>query len=590
MYRNVAKVYNRLTRQECVWESTWNEKGERITLLTPVKPYLYYERLNAFDEDSKYTSMNGRPLKKEEFKTSSERSKWLEQHAGTGVFEELSLPKQYLLDKYCGQEQNPEFIRFPFKTFFFDIEVEIQDVFPDVEHADYPINVISIFDTLLDKITVWCYRGNIEEALPTTSCEKFISEIKQEFDCPTTEIDIRKFDDEKRLLIDFLKFWASDYPDVISGWNIDGFDTKYIINRITKVFNEIPFGEKVLFAPNEKDFKAGRISKEEYDEQLAKSVVGCKEVKLLSPICTYDSKNCIIQKKAQVLKKTVKNYGIKAVSICDYMLLYKKFGGSSQQSFKLDYIAKKDLNKGKLDYHELGYRSLKAFMDGDFVMFVKYNIIDSMLVKKLDDERKFITIMRLICNFGLCEYENVFQTVPSITGALCIEARRRGMKFITDSNKEVKPDESDEDDSYEGAFVFPTTAGYYRNGVVSYDFNSLYPNTMITLNISPETYVGQVVEESDDGVLIRTETNGRTKDRFLTKDKFKEILDTKCTLAANKMLSLKPSVQLGIMPGFLSHLYDSRVALKKKSKVLKKKAYEIQQQIDELKKELDSLS
>ena len=50
----------------------------------------------------------------------------------------LSAPKQYLLDKYYGMEQKEEFSKFSLRTFFFDIEVEIQNEFPDPVFANYP--------------------------------------------------------------------------------------------------------------------------------------------------------------------------------------------------------------------------------------------------------------------------------------------------------------------------------------------------------------------------------------------------------------------------------------------------------------------
>lgn len=46
---------------------------------------------------------------------------------------------------------------------------------------------------------------------------------------------------------------------------------------------------------------------------------------------------------------------------------------------------------------------------------------------------------------------------------------------------------------FEGAFVFPTKAGVYRGGVATFDFASLYPSNIRSINASPETYVGKVL-------------------------------------------------------------------------------------------------
>ena len=118
-------------------------------------------------------------------------------------------------------------------------------------------------------------------------------------------------------------------------------------------------------------------------------------------------------------------YKIQGISICDYLDLYKKFAGTSRQSFKLDYIANLELGFGKLDYYEMGYESMQEFMTQNFNTFVKYNIIDTVLIKLMDDKLKFIGLMRNICNYGLVEYESIFRSIPYILGALVIQARKQ---------------------------------------------------------------------------------------------------------------------------------------------------------------------
>lgn len=42
-----------------------------------------------------------------------------------------------------------------------------------------------------------------------------------------------------------------------------------------------------------------------------------------------------------------------------------------------------------------------------------------------------------------------------------------------------------------GAFVFDPIPGFYRYPIITLDFNSLYPSTMITYNISPEKLLSE---------------------------------------------------------------------------------------------------
>lgn len=242
--------------------------------------------------------------------------------------------------------------------------------------------------------------------------------------------------------------------------------------------------------------------------------------------------------------------------------------------------------KGKLDYYDLGYDSIQDFMRKDFVTFVKYNIIDTVLVKQIDDHRHFIELMRRICNMGLCEYECIFKSVPYIVGGLCIEARHQGVKFLTDANR--SEDMKFESDGYEGAYVFPTVQGFYSNGIMSYDFNSLYPNCIMSCNMSPETMVGKVISEigEDEKDVIVRKTNGQVVK--VSKENYDKLLEEKCCISGNNTLFLKSNVKWGIIPSFLDKLYKGRVAIKTEMKTNKKLAHELDEQIKKLEEELQN--
>ncbi len=543
-YRNVCSYTK--NGQQVVWEATWDSQGNRIEIETQVEPYLYYEDVNC--KDSQYLSMYKKPLRFIKFKNSFERNEWIKASKNIPLFEKFTPEKQYLLDKYYGFERTPEFVKNKLKTYFFDIEVEVNNGFPDPEFADQPINVISIFDSLSKDMFIWTYKKDVYDCLTDEQIEKIQSEINKDYE-PDSKLNIFRFDKEYDLLKNFLDWWELNYPDVLTGWNIDKFDTPYLINRIMKILGDI-------------------------------------EVKRLSPISWH--KNAVRVLREQKLKQFVVSYKIMGLSLCDYLNLYKKFIPKSQQSFKLDYIAKMDTGIGKLDYYELGYDSMQDFMRKDFATFVKYNIIDTICVKKIDDVRYFIELMRRVCNMGLCEFEAIFKSIPYIIGALAIVAREQGMKFLTDKNQ--SDDRKSESEGFEGAYVFPTKPGYYNAGIASFDFNSLYPNIMMSLNMSPETLVGKVVsdigEEVPNEVMIRKPNGSIIK---VTDKQFNDILDKKCCIAANNVLFLKSTVKFGIVPTFLDGLYASRVAIKKDMKKNKLEAQKLDQEIKKLEKQLKEL-
>lgn len=540
MYRNVC-TYTKGGKQ-VIWECTFDKHGNRIELESEIKPYLYYEDVNFKDATQK--SMNNKPLRYIEFANNFERSEWIKTSQNTPLFEKLSPIKQYLLNKYYGMERSEEFIKDKLRTFFLDIEVEIDGKFPEPELAEYPMNVISIYDTQTHTIYAWTYKSDVYTQLTDERIDEIQKEVNDEYE-KDVKVEIYRFDREYDLILDFLKFWEANFPDIVTGWNIDNFDIKYIINRIMRI---MPEGTE----------------------------------RRLSPISWH--KNAISIKKGQVNKQITVSYHIMGVSICDYINLYKKFIPKSQQSFKLDYIAKMETGKGKLDYYDLGYDNMEDFMRKDFATFVKYNIIDSDLVKLIDDERHFIELMRRICNMGLCEYEEIFKSIPYVLGSLVIEARNQGVLFLTDANR--SEDKKFESEGFEGAFVFPTEAGYYKNGIASFDFNSLYPNVIMSVNISPETLVGKVISEVGEktsDVLIRRANGTVIK---LTTEQFEKLLNEKCSIAANKALFIKPSVKFGIIPSFLDGLYTSRVKMKKECKKNLQRAKELDEEIKKLEEEL----
>lgn len=553
MYRSVVATTqkNTLTNtsESVVIEFTWDKDGNRIETTSIVHPYLYYEDQNS---TSNIKSMFSKPLTKLEFNNTWERSQWIDGNKNVPLFEKLSPQKQYLLDKYCGMEREASFSQFPFRIFYMDIEVEIENTFPNPTNADYPVNVISLCDSLTKIMHVWIYNKKAKDLI-TNNKQKEINKKVEEYD-KTLTIQYHVFNNEVRLFEDFINFWQQNYPDIITGWNIDRFDMLYIINRIIKLFGD---EEHYKLSPVN-----GRVKKPVYGifEKPQKGISNAEPMVI---------------------------YRIHGINICDYLNLYKKFEGTSRQSFKLDYIANYELGVGKYDYYEIGYESMKEFMEKDFPTFVLYNIIDTALIKLLDDKLKLIGLMRKVCNIGLCEYESIFQSIPYILGALTIQARKLGVKFLTDSNK--SDDKKDVSEGFEGAFVFPTKAGYYKNGVVSLDFNSLYPNTIMTLNLSPDTKIGKIITDKpfeSNEIIIRKPSGIKVT---ISKEKFLELLDKKCTLAPNNVLYMKPNLKFGIIPTFLDGLYKERVSVKKEMKKHIKTLEKIDQAIEQVENKLKQL-
>jgi DNA polymerase elongation subunit (family B) len=127
-----------------------------------------------------------------------------------------------------------------------------------------------------------------------------------------------------------------------------------------------------------------------------------------------------------------------------------------------------------------------------------------------------------------------------------------------------------------GAYVGDPQRGFQEN-IVSFDANSLYPNVMITLNLSPETKVGVITEKTDKEITIQ-HVNGQTFN--LSHQHFVEFVK-KEKIAISKAKVLFTQKEKGIIPETVDHFYKKRVEIKRELKLAKKRLLDIQKDTDE---------
>lgn len=492
MYRNISYKINK----EDNWQGkihffTWDKDGNPITQVYPHNSHLYFE-----DSRGKYESIFGTKLKKKEFKNVIERKKFIEKHPYLKYYHCLNPSREFLFNTFKDYENN-DFDNFPLKVHFIDIEIRIEDEFPDPYEVKYPINLITIYDNSIEKYFTW--------ALPEDKKKDYILDRK---DCV-----LKTFKSEKDLLMDFLNWFEQNYPDIISGWNSMFFDIPYIINRLKKL---LPF-----------------------------------EVERISPVRNF-YKTIKMQKS-----RKMQTYCIDGISHLDYLFLYRdKFTYEKKFSYTLNNVCEDELDGFKKIEYE---GSIKNFYKKDFLKFIKYNIRDVELLKKLDNLRNLIYQARKMCNLGLVEYESIYSSIPYIYNAICIDEYKR-TKRLYPSNVGIKNSDEVVGYGYEGAFVKKPMVGKFSRGVTSIDLNSLYPNICIALNLSPETYFGKITSKDGDNVIIKL-NNGDSK--IFNKKQLNYLLKTKCTLSSNKVLYYKHNIKKGSIPQFLERMYKQRKKIKK---------------------------
>jgi len=342
---------------------------------------------------------------------------------------------------------------------------------------------------------------------------------------------------EEELLSRFVDFFSRDYCDILSGWNSEFFDVPYVINRVRKVLGE------------------------EYMQKL-------------SPVGSLRSRTFMGKFGREQVK-----WHIEGLSCVDYLDIYRRFCQTLRESYKLDAIGEVELQERKIDY---GDQNLTELADGNWETFVDYNIQDVNLLVRLEQKLQYIQLLRMIAYAGLTTFEGALGSLSVITGLCSIRARLKDKRIPT-FIKDVKEGEQNA-----GAYVGDPQRGFQEH-VVSFDANSLYPNTMITLNLSPETKVGKITDKTDKDITIK-HVNGQTF--TLTHEKFASFVKQE-EIAISRAKILFTQKEKGIIPDTIDYYYSKRVEVKKQLTKAKKKALTLKKgtiEYDENQVEIDRLN
>ena len=366
-------------------------------------------------EQSKFKTLDGTNLKPKQFDSISKAKHFYSEYSTIPEYKIFGMNRynyQFIGDEYRDDIRwNKDYI----KIFTLDIETECEHGFPDIDTAKETIICITVKNHSNKQILTW-------------GTGDFISK--------KTNITYVKCQNEKHMLLEFLKFWCKNHPDIVTGWNVKFFDIPYIMNRMRFIFDN-------------------------------------DTINKMSPW------NYVNADRIQLGKKNQQYWNILGVSVLDYFDLYKKFTYVRQESYRLNYIAKVELGESKLDNP---YETFKDFYTKDYQKFVEYNIQDVELVDKLEDKMKLIELCLTMAYEAKVNYTDVYSQVRCWDTII--------YNHLLKKNIIIPPREDhDKDTQYEGAYVKDPQLGLH-NWIVSFDLNSLYPHLIMQYNLSPETLVG----------------------------------------------------------------------------------------------------
>ena len=434
---------------------------------------------------------------------------------------------RFLIDKYGLSDD----VSINHVTLIFDIEVESAGGFPDPRTADQEVTAIS------------CWIKEIDSSiLLILDKENRIKNINKK------NVKIISFEDEVSLLDEFLNILHKIKPTILTGWNINNFDIPYLYNRYSRIFGE---GVAKQLSP------IGIVKDDHYNDG---------------------------------------EYIVAGVNCLDYLLLYKKFEQNQKQAYSLDFIGDLELDLGKIKYD----KSLDDLYKTDIDKFIEYCFRDVEIVKQLNKKLDYIELARMVCHKGHVPYSDIFMSSRYLEGAILTYLKNNDIispnkkpeiklllfrdhdvgeskLYMRNMPKEIplsgmlgirksktafiyvdyksyqdnyfvlkEPLKEFVDKSYRisfeftGARVKPPKPGRFE-WVFDLDLKSMYPFSIITLNISPETKVGKVFDfdpydfYKNRDVRLRVLFN--SVELLITYKEIRELLDKyNCSISSNGII------------------------------------------------------
>jgi DNA polymerase elongation subunit (family B) len=423
--------------------------GKRHYTEYSAKYTFYYE-----DQRGKYKSVFGDPLSRIVCKNTKDFRKEVAINRDKKLFEsDINPIFQCLSENYLNQDAPKLNIA------FFDIETDFDPErgFADPADPFMPITSISVYLQWME--TMVCL------AVPPKTLT--MEQAKKELEGIE---NVMLFEKEGEMIDTFLTLIED--ADILSGWNSEGYDIPYTVNRTSRVLSKDDTRRFCLW---------GQLPKKREYEKYGKSAV------------TFDL--------------------IGRVHL-DSLELYRKYTYEERHTYRLDAIGEIEVGENKVPYEG----TLDQLYNNDFRKFIEYNIQDTALLDKLDKKLRFIDLSNSIAHENTVLLQTTMGAVAVTEQGIINEAHNRGLQV---PNRPKRDDT--ENTQAAGAYVAFPKKGLHK-WVASMDLNSLYPSVIRALNMAPETVVGQIRPEISDSrvhedmTLKKKSFAGSWEGRFATEE------------------------------------------------------------------------
>jgi DNA polymerase elongation subunit (family B) len=387
--------------------------------------YTFYYK----DPKGKYKSVYGDPLSRIVCKNTKDFRKEVAINKNKELFEsDINPIFQCLSENYLNQDAPKLNIA------FWDIETDFDPErgFAPVEDPFMPITAITVCLQWLDALITLAVPP---KGLPFEQAQKMCQE--KWGDQVVLFTNDEDGNGERQMLQTFLDLIED--ADVISGWNSEGYDVPYTVNRVKRVLSNDDTRRFCLWGqmPKKREYeKFGKMSE------------------------TYDF--------------------VGRVHL-DSLELYRKYTYEERHSYRLDAIGEMEIGENKTVYEG----TLDQLYNNDFETFIVYNRQDVALLDKLDKKLRFIDLSNELAHANTVLLQTTMGAVAVTEQAIINEAHHRGLQVPN------RPKQDDENTQAAGAYVAYPKKGLHK-WIGSMDLNSLYPSVIRALNMAPETIIGQL--------------------------------------------------------------------------------------------------
>jgi DNA polymerase elongation subunit (family B) len=406
--------------------------GQREYKEYPANYTFYYD-----DPRGKFRTIYDTPVSRFSTRIGKEFHKEVKINSGKRIWEsDINPVFRCLEENYLGQK-SPKL-----QTAFFDIEVDFDPVrgFSRPEDPFNPITAVSVHLDWLDKL--------VTMVIPPKSMSwETAEEICKQYD------NCFLMEREEDLLKTFLDL--IDDADILSGWNSEGFDIPYMVQRTNRVLSKDDTRRFCLWGqfPKQREFERFGASNMTFD------LIGRVHM--------------------------------------DYMQLYRKYTYEERHSYSLDAISEYELGESKTQYEG----TLDQLYNKDFTKFIEYNRQDTALLHKLDAKLRFLDLANELAHDNTVLLQTTMGAVAVTEQAIINEAHQLGM-VVPNRNRDEQFDTQ-----AAGAYVATPKAGMH-DYIGAIDINSLYPSAIRALNMGPETIVGQLRQTMTEHYIKEKQTAG----------------------------------------------------------------------------------